>query len=66
MQLRKRPFEGFVGGETGADPGLYPWFRIGTLVYVLPFVAAGAALPYLIAEGTFGAPIVKTQAMEDC
>jgi hypothetical protein len=61
--LRLRPQRLDQSSLTVADPWQSPWLGVGALVCLLSTWAAAAVLPYMIAEGTFGAPIVKTKEL---
>ena len=64
-QVKRSP-AGSMAHDKQYDPGQSPCFGIAALVCVLGFLSLGVAAPYALAEGAFGAPIVKTKAMEDC
>jgi len=48
------------------DPGQSPVFGTFALCNTIFFLVAGIALPYLLTEGAFGAPVVKSRQMTDC
>jgi hypothetical protein len=48
------------------DPWQSPWLGLSALFCLLATLATAAALPYTIAEGTFGSPIVQTMPLERC
>jgi hypothetical protein len=52
--------------STTNDPGLSRWFGILAILSIATGWALDVAVPYLLTDGTFGAPIIRTKVHQDC